>query len=241
MKSPIDVISGRIVGYDEKSSELLIRARYEDVFTMCKRDYRYCKVELIDNRRISDGQRKSCYKFIREIASYTGEGTTRTKEILKKNFASEELLKPDFTFSLSDCTMSLACAFQKYLVRFILDYEIPCSFNVIDFIDDIYDYVYACAVRKKCCVCGLSAEGHHWDRIGIRHKRKLVDQAGMRMEPLCRKHHMECHDMIQEDFDEKYKIAPIYIDDAIKQTYGYTGTRGRFEGYDEREPDLNEI
>lgn len=238
MKSPIDTIRGRIVGYDSRTSEILIRARYDDVSTLCKREYKDCNVELIDSRRISSAQRRSCYKLMSEIAEFSGEGTSKVKEALKKKFVSEELYRPEMEFSLSDCSVSLACAFQKYLIRFILDYEIPCSFNIIDFVDDIYDYIYSCALRKKCCVCGQHAEGHHWDRIGIRHNRILVDQSGMRMEPLCRGHHTECHTMIQEEFDEKYKIGPVYIDDAIKAVYGYSGTRQRFEGYDDR--DLNE-
>ena len=39
MKSPIDTAKGRIVGYDERTGDVLIRARYEDYFTLCKREY----------------------------------------------------------------------------------------------------------------------------------------------------------------------------------------------------------
>lgn len=30
MKTPVDTIKGRIVGYDERTQELLIRAHYDD-------------------------------------------------------------------------------------------------------------------------------------------------------------------------------------------------------------------
>lgn len=50
MKSPIDTVKGRIVGYDERTGDVLIRARYEDYFTLCKREYKSCLVQLVDSR-----------------------------------------------------------------------------------------------------------------------------------------------------------------------------------------------
>ena len=54
MKSPIDTVKGRIVGYDERTGDVLIRARYEDYFTLCKREYKSCLVQLVDSRTLSD-------------------------------------------------------------------------------------------------------------------------------------------------------------------------------------------
>lgn len=74
MKSPIDTVKGRIVGYDERTGDVLIRARYEDYFTLCKREYKSCLVQLVDSRPLSDRQRKACYALLREISNYTGMG-----------------------------------------------------------------------------------------------------------------------------------------------------------------------
>lgn len=39
MKSPTETVKGRIVGYDERAGELLIRAPYDDWLTMTRREY----------------------------------------------------------------------------------------------------------------------------------------------------------------------------------------------------------
>ena len=45
MKTPVDTVKGRIVGYDERTQELLIRAQYDDWYTMTKRGYKECLVQ----------------------------------------------------------------------------------------------------------------------------------------------------------------------------------------------------
>lgn len=40
MKSPIDIIKGRIVDYDPRTSEVTIKARYPDWMMLTKREYR---------------------------------------------------------------------------------------------------------------------------------------------------------------------------------------------------------
>ena len=239
MRTPVDLVQGRIVDYDERRGELVIRARYSDWRSMVQREYRSCLVQLIDSRPISAAQRKTCYKLLREVAEFTGMSLDRTKQELKRRFAEEELgdsLASDF--SLSNVPMSVAASFQRWLVRLILDYEIPLSFPLLDYVDDIPSYIYACAVRKKCCVCGRHAEAHHHERIGMGRNRDEIDQSGMLMEPLCREHHKECHKMPQEDFDAKYHISPVKIDALLKAVYHFDGERARFEpgdGFDFRE------
>ena len=59
MKSPVDIVDGRIVDYDPKTQELIIKARYTDYPMMFKRQYKDCKVQLLDGRPLSDKQRKA--------------------------------------------------------------------------------------------------------------------------------------------------------------------------------------
>ena len=56
MKSPMETVRGRIVGYDERRQELLIRAPYDDWLTMTRRDYKEVLVQPIDSRPLSDKQ-----------------------------------------------------------------------------------------------------------------------------------------------------------------------------------------
>ena len=50
MKSPVDIVDGRIVDYDPRTQELTIKARYTDYHMMFKRQYKDCKVQLLDGR-----------------------------------------------------------------------------------------------------------------------------------------------------------------------------------------------
>lgn len=217
MKSAIDSISGRIIGYDEKRKELLIRAPYDDVKSLIKREYKSCIIQLIDSRPLSDKQRKSCYAMIGAISEFTGMGKEPSKEWLKLKFIVEDLqCTSDRIFSLSNAPMSLVCAFQRFLVRFILDWDIPLSFSLLDMVDDIQDYIYSCLISKKCVICGKHAELHHIDRVGMGRDRKDILHEGLEAISLCRKHHAEAHSIPDSEFFEKYHInGGIILDKTL--------------------------
>lgn len=217
MKSAIDSISGRIIGYDEKRKELLIRAPYDDVKSLIKREYKSCIIQLIDSRPLSDKQRKSCYAMIGAISEFAGMGKEPSKEWLKLKFIVEDLqCTSDRIFSLSNAPMSLVCAFQRFLVRFILDWDIPLSFSLLDMVDDIQDYIYSCLISKKCVICGKHAELHHVDRVGMGRDRKDILHEGLEAISLCRKHHEEAHSIPDSEFFGKYHInGGIILDKTL--------------------------
>lgn len=49
--------------------------------------------------------------------------------------------------------------------------------------------------------------------------RTEINHIGLLCEPLCRVHHTECHTMAQAEFDEKYHIQPVKIDEKIAKLY----------------------
>ena len=221
MRSANDTIEGKIVDYDEKSGELIIRAKYEDVGTLTKRQYDKCSIRLIDRRKLSCKQRNTCYMLLREIANYSGMSEDRTKEIMKLKFATELYQgEADELFSLADAPMSLVCEFERYIVRFILEWDIPCAFRLYDFVDDVADYIYACLMAKKCAICGAHADLHHIDRVGAGRNRDEIVHIGMEAMPLCREHHEEAHQIGETEWREKYHIEKgIVIDEAIAKVY----------------------
>ena len=207
MKSPVETVKGRIVGYDEKRGELLIRAPYTDIFTMCKREFKTCLVQPIDGRPLSDKQRNTCYKLLREISNYTGQGLDPTKEWMKLKFIAEDLEQTaDKIFSLSNAPMSLVCAFQRFLVRFILDWDIPTRFPLLDMVDDVNDYIYACLISRKCCITGRAATLHHVERVGMGRNREEIIHEGMEVLPLSPEMHAEAHTMPDQAFFDKYHL-----------------------------------
>lgn len=222
MTSPVETVKGRVVGYDEKRQELLIRAPYSDVYTMCKREFRQCLVQPIDSRPLSDKQRKMCYSLLREIAEYTGQGIGPTKEWMKIKFLAEDLEQTaDKIFSLSNAPMSLVCAFQRFLIRFVLDWDIPCRFSLLEYADDVPDYLYSCLINKKCCICGRPTDLHHIDRVGMGRDRADIIHEGMEVLPLCREHHTEAHSKPDSEFFDKYHLpGGIVLDKTLCRMYG---------------------
>ena len=232
MKSPVDSIKGRIVDYDPHTQELTIKAIYPNWQLMIKREYSECEIRLIDGRRLTNKQRNACYALLREIAEYTGQGISSTKEAMKQKFLEEELYEYDMdSFSFSDAPVSLICAFQRYLVRFVLDYEIPCNFPLLDFVDDVGDYLYACLVHKKCCICGQPADLHHVDHVGMGRDREEIVHEGMEALPLCRGHHSILHTIGQRTFLAKYHIEKgVVLDKNLCMLYELN--------YNEEEPEI---
>lgn len=222
MHSPIEAIKGKIVDYSPETGIMTIKAYYPDWHMLVKREYKQCLVQPIDSRPLSDKQRRACYALLREISDYTGQDVHSTKEYLKIRFLADDFGETaDKIFSLSNASMSLVCAYQRYLIRFILDYDIPCRFPLLDFVDDVADYIYSCLVNKKCCVCGRRADLHHCDHVGMGRDRNEIIHEGMIALPLCREHHTECHTIGQKSFEDKYHlIHGIELDKTLCRLYG---------------------
>ena len=232
MKSPIDTVKGKVVGYDERRGEVLIRAPYDDWYTLTKRGYQSCLVQMVDSRPLSDKQRRMCYALLREISEYTGQGIDSTKEWMKLKFLADDLEETaDKIFSLSNAPMSLVCAFQRYLIHFILDWDIPCSFSLLEYVDDIPDYIYHCLVTKKCCICGMPTDLHHVDRVGMGRDRTDIIHEGMEALPLCRDHHTEAHTMPDAEFFERYHLpGGVILDKTLCRLYGLKTQRRTTNG-----------
>lgn len=149
------------------------------------------------------------------------------KASLKIGFLAENIEHMgDKIFSLATAPMSLVCAFQRYLVRFIVQWDIPCSFSLLEYVDDIGDYVYSCLINKKCVICGRHADLHHIDRVGMGRDRSDIIHEGMEVLPLCREHHSEAHTMPDKDFFERYHIdGGIVLDKTLCRIYGLKTTK----------------
>ena len=93
MKSPIDVVKGKIVDYNEHTGEVFVKAVYNDLGTMLRREYKECLVQMIDSRELSDKQRRCCYALIRAISDHTGNSVELTKEYMKLKFMGDDMAR----------------------------------------------------------------------------------------------------------------------------------------------------
>lgn len=232
MRSPIDVITGEIVGYDERTGALTIRAIYQDWPTMVRREYSKVLIQMIDSRPLSDKQRRACYALLRDISDYTGQGADSTKEYMKIKFLADDLGETsEKIFSLSNAPMSLVCAFQKFLVDFILDWDIPTRKPLLGLVDDIQHYVYACLIHKKCAICGSRADLHHVQALGMGSDRTEIIHEGLEVLPLCREHHTEVHSIGKPEFFARYHLeGGVVADKTICKIYKLKGAQNGDRG-----------
>jgi len=216
----IDRVKGRLVGFDEKTNEAILRAP-ADYIKMARQHQREVWVEYIDARPLSSKQRRSCYAMIREVADFSGDTPEEVKQALKLDFWCGEMLEiADTLFSLSDAPMSIVAEFQKWLARFIVRNDIPTKVPMLEYVDDIGDYVYACLINKKCPVCGKQADLHHVEAVGMGRDREEIIHEGMEVLPLCREHHMEIHSTGKDTFFKKYHLTGgIPADKTICRLY----------------------
>ena len=158
------------------------------------------------------GAEEKAYALLGEISDYMGEMPEYTKRLFKLKFIHEQMKgMADDVFSLGSCDVTLARDFITYLIDFIIAHEIPTKVPLSELCEDIQKFVYSCAIKKICCVCGKKAELHHVDVIGSRYDRDKPIHEGLRALPLCREHHTEAHNMTEQAFLKKYHLEPIVI------------------------------
>lgn len=214
------MIKGRIKEIYEDGTAVIIAPI--DVQRMVHRQTKECYVDYIDSRPLSDRQRRMCYALINAIAEWSGSSPAEIKEAFKIEFWSEHInTLADKVFSLANAPMSLVAEFQKFLINFILSNDVPLKFSLLDYVDDIRDYVYQCLIHKKCCVCGKRADLHHIDAVGMGNDRTNVEHLGREVMSLCRVHHGEYHQVGKSEFIEKYHLTGgVIADKTILKIYG---------------------
>lgn len=191
-------------------TQLLIRIPEKDISDYLKRYQKggivKSELRLDDPRYISSEQRKKAYATIADIADWYGDVPEYMKELLKAYF----IIEKDYPyFSLSNCSITKAREFIDYLIEFCFMHNVPLIEKALSRTDNVGKYLYLCLKYRKCVICGKDADLHHVDVIGRGHDRRKVDDSKKRKMALCREHHIECHTIGQEDFNEKYHVFGI--------------------------------
>lgn len=220
--NPIDTIKGKITDYDE-SGRLVIEARYDNVDRLIKRQYKDVEITLIDSRPLSDKQRKMCWAIIGDIAEWQGE---RQKDLvstaLKWNYIANLGETTVKLFSLASASMSLIADYQRFLIRFVIENDVPTKVPLYEYAEDINDYVYQCLINKKCAVCGQLAELHHLtgSKVGMGFDRDEIIHEGLECISLCRNHHVEAHSKPEFEFMKLYHFDKgVELDKTLCKIY----------------------
>lgn len=210
---------GKIIDIDENGVVKIVAQ--SDLYLITHREIKECYIDFIDGRKLSDKQRRMCYSLINAIAEWSGSSTQDIKEAFKMEFWADKIdTLAEKVFSLSNAPMSLIAEFQKFLINFILENDVPLKYSLLNYVDDIDNYVYMCLIHKKCCICGKKADLHHVDSIGMGNDRTEVQHERRKALSLCREHHTEIHAIGINSFLEKYHInGGIPIDKTIMKIY----------------------
>lgn len=64
-------------------------------------------------------------------------------------------------------------------------------------------------------MCGKHADIDHTKAIGMGRNRRTINQVGMKVLPLCRKHHQLAHQMGHLTFMQAYQLKPIKLDEEL--------------------------
>lgn len=214
------MLKGKIIDLKEDGTAVI--ACKVDIGKFIHRQIKEAYIDLIDSRPLSDKQRRMCYSLMNAIAEWSGSSQESVKQAFKMEFWAGRIdTLADKIFSLANAPMSLVAEFQKFLIDFIIENDVPLNFPLRDYVDDIEHYTYMCLVHKKCAVCGRHADLHHIDAIGMGNDRNEVQHLGREVLSLCREHHTEIHAIGKADFMAKYHLnGGITADRTILKIYG---------------------
>ena len=196
-------------------------SNHKDQVRRCQHDV---LVQFDDGRGITPEQRRKAYVLLRYIAAWAGYiPMEAAKALTKTYFAAQEYDLRDGTFSLADCDRTTARLYITFLIEFCVLHDVPIGTDPLnELCEDIPRYVWACLMNRRCACCGGKAELHHVDAIGMGRNRKEIPQLGMKVLPLCRKHHNEIHRIGKTDFLKQYMLEAIELTEDIGRVYRLT-------------------
>ncbi|MDU4960172.1 MAG: putative HNHc nuclease [Sporomusaceae bacterium] len=217
----MEIARGKITDID--ANGITIYLPYQNVDRAILRQYSEVQVGLPDGRTISPDQRRKAYALMHEIGEWMGELPEFVKRLMKIEFVTTRLQSlQKQIFSLSDCDVTTAREFITFLIDFMVEHEVPSRTPLYELCEDINKYVYACLMRKVCCVCGQKADLHHFDAIGMGRDRDQIYQIGMRVISLCREHHTAAHTKGQSWLIDDLHLVPIALTAEIGKKYKLT-------------------
>ena len=178
-------------------------------------------IEVIPVKKMSAAQNGLIHVLFKQYGEEKGYTMVEMKEIMKSEFARAYDI---FNFETSKCDMQTANEFIAFMIEHALSHDINLyvynkhdrTFKNILEIDEVTNrYVIACLKSKKCVICNSDADLEHWDNVNQIGGYKYDDGLKGRFISLCRKHHNEKHNTSREEFEKKYHIKGIFLNEKL--------------------------
>lgn len=174
-------------------------------------------VEVHDNKRISNDQRKKIFALCRDIELHWGEPVESTRQIFQSEL---EIMNGYEHISLSNCSMKVASELIELIVAFIFRHQIPMQVETSMLLKEDKALLYWATVNRNCVICGKPhAELAHYEAVGRGFNRNKMNHYDKHVLALCREHHNEQHVMGVKSFDEKHHLENswIKVDDRLNK------------------------
>ena len=183
----------------------------DDLYLECGNELEV-NVQKVDNRYITDQQRKFIFALCKDFSDYTGYDKEESRAMLQMANAQSKGIE---VLSLSNCDMTYANGLIDFIITYFINNDIP--FDRKSLLENQYTFdekqTYIMALKRICIVCGkLHSDIHHVDHVGNGFNRNKISHIGKRALPLCRTHHIEVHNIGEQRFLQKYHLSPFVID-----------------------------
>lgn len=165
-------------------------------------------VRPIDNRVLSDKQRRKVFALLNDIYKHTGQ----PQEDLRSMFQFYvQLIYGYETYSLMNCTMTQARELIEVIISWCFLHDIPLNFKTTELLKEDRHFLYAATLSRNCVICGKRAHLAHRDAVGMGRNRNKIDHYGHQVLALCPNHHSEQHTVGVDSFDKKYHLENSWL------------------------------
>lgn len=169
-------------------------------------------IEYIDPRRFSVKQRKLFFALLNDIYKYSGQGVKELEEYFYQEYYTATFGGVIDLHDSADTTLSEVNLLIEIVVDFIFEWHVPVNEAANLLPKNEAYFLYACCKYRVCMECGLKADIHHVDALGMGSNRTRSNHLKHRFMALCRVHHGEIEQIGRPAFASKYHL-PV---DGIK-------------------------
>ena len=215
-----------------ENSEILITLPVEKVYPGLKQQLEEClnrfPIKVIPVKKLSQAQNGLIHVLLKQFGEEIGYTLIEIKELMKEQFA---ISTDRMDFSTARCDMETANEFISFIIEQAMELGINLyilgkhdkKYRHILEIDNITQrYVIACLKNKTCAICGK--KHNEYNEIQLDHYDTVANTVGTyenddglhgRFLPLCSYHHFEKHSKSLKDFENKYHIQGIWLNEQL--------------------------
>lgn len=151
--------------------------------------------------------------MLSNIYEWSGESTSFLHEYFKETYFFEKgeriSTANDSLNSKTDMNNLL-----DIVIEFIFEYNVPFKKGYELLPKNDQWYLYQCCNHRKCAICGKPSDIHHEEGlVGMGNNRGSYNHLNSKFISLCRVHHTIRHTMTWNEFESKYKVQPIKLDE----------------------------